>query len=282
MLRRDALRTLLAAAAPARAGSLAVFFETSQGVALVVDIARRRLIAVHGAAAAAAGLAPPGSTLKPFVLAALLESRKLAPADPFLCPGRLTISGRSFHCSHPPLPGALRIPEALAYSCNCFVAHFAGRFAAGELAAHLERAGLATRTGWLGAGEIAGRIRPASGREATQLQALGEDGVLLTAAGLAAAYRTLALHAPPAIVEGLEGAVAFGTAQRAGVPGLPVAGKTGSVRTVRGAHLAWFAGFAPSRAPRVVVTVALQGRSGGADAAPVAGRILEAWRAGRL
>jgi cell division protein FtsI/penicillin-binding protein 2 len=49
--------------------------------------------------------------------------------------------------------------------------------------------------------------------------------------------------------------------------------------------VAWFAGFAPSgqgAPPRVVVTVMLQGRSGGADAAPVAGRILAAWQAGRL
>jgi cell division protein FtsI/penicillin-binding protein 2 len=46
--------------------------------------------------------------------------------------------------------------------------------------------------------------------------------------------------------------------------------------------IAWFAGFAPSREPSAVVTVMLQGRSGGADAAPVAGRILEAHLAGRL
>jgi hypothetical protein len=32
----------------------------------------------------------------------------------------------------------------------------------------------------------------------------------------------------------------------------------------------------------VVVTVMLQGHSGGSDAAPVAGRILAAYRAGRL
>ena len=48
-----------------------------------------------------------------------------------------------------------------------------------------------------------------------------------------------------------------------------------------GAHLAWFAGFLPSVAPKYVVTVMLQGRSGGADAAPVAGRILEAAWGGR-
>jgi cell division protein FtsI/penicillin-binding protein 2 len=45
---------------------------------------------------------------------------------------------------------------------------------------------------------------------------------------------------------------------------------------------AWFCGFAPGRAASVVVTVMLEGRSGGADAAPVAAKILEAHFAGRL
>ena len=74
----------------------------------------------------------------------------------------------------------------------------------------------------------------------------------------------------------------YGTAQLARVNGLSVAGKTGSVRTAEGARIAWFAGFAPSRAPDVVVAVMLQGRSGGSDAAPVAGQILAAYRAGRI
>jgi cell division protein FtsI/penicillin-binding protein 2 len=99
------------------------------------------------------------------------------------------------------------------------------------------------------------------------------------------AYRRLAsLAGRPEmapILEGLEGAVEYGTAQLAQVRGLRIAGKTGSVTTAAGAH-AWFAGFAPSRSPEVVVTVVVQGRSGAADAAPIAGHILEAHKAGRL
>jgi len=81
------------------------------------------------------------------------------------------------------------------------------------------------------------------------------------------------------VLAGMEDAVEFGTGQHARVSGTKVVGKTGSVRAADGAHLAWFAGFVPSVAPRYVVTVLLQGRSGGADAAPIAGRVLEAaWR----
>jgi cell division protein FtsI/penicillin-binding protein 2 len=111
------------------------------------------------------------------------------------------------------------------------------------------------------------------------LQALGEFGLRITPAELAMAYRRLAVNVAEmeAIRRGLEGAVEYGTAQRAAVVGVTVAGKTGSTRTADGKPVAWFAGFAPSRAPKIVVTVMLQGNSGGADAAPLGGRILQAF-----
>ena len=249
------------------------FFESRQGAAVLLDVRSRRVIGVHAAAVAGRFLAPPGSTLKPFVLAALLRSGKLAVTESLLCPGKLTIAGRSFDCSHPRLDMPIRIDTALAYSCNYFVARMAERFSAGELARELARAGLPSG---------AGRVRAVSGRDAVRLQALGEDGILITVAELAMAYRRLALDAAPSIVAGLEGAVEYGTAQRAQVAGVKVAGKTGSAIAESGAPIAWFAGFAPSRDPEVVVTVMLQGRSGGSDAAPIAGRILGAYRAGRL
>jgi penicillin-binding protein 2 len=289
VLRRDAVSLLLAGCARAAAStgtSLSRFFERDQGAALLLDVESRRLIAVHGAGPAAGELLPPGSTAKPFVLAALLHSGKLRPDEPFSCPGKLSVGGHSFNCSHPSLGSALQVRTALAYSCNCFVAHFADRFGPGELAGSLERAGLASLTGLLGAGEAGGQIPPARGPEANRLQALGEERVLITAAELAIGYRWLALgaHRPEmqAIVEGLAGAVEYGTAQLARVEGFGVAGKTGSSVAADGARVAWFAGFAPTRTPQVVVTVMLQGRSGGADAAPVAGKILAAYRAGLI
>jgi cell division protein FtsI/penicillin-binding protein 2 len=125
-------------------------------------------------------------------------------------------------------------------------------------------------------------VERATGRGGQQLQAIGEGGVLVTAAAMALAYRRLALSMPEAIRDGLRGAVEFGTAQRARVAGVSVAGKTGSVRMPDGSMFAWFCGFASSPAPTAVVAVVLAGQSGGADAAPVAARILEAHFAGRL
>src|SRR5260370_41552953 len=89
----------------------------------------------------------------------------------------------------------MQMPSALASSGNCFVAHCAERFERGELAAALGRAGLGSPTGLVDAVEVPGRIPAAAGPEANQMQALGEEPLLITAAQLALGYRALALSA---------------------------------------------------------------------------------------
>ena len=71
-----------------------------------------------------------------------------------------------------------------------------------------------------------------------------------------------------------------GTASAARVPGLDVAGKTGTAQIVRdsdstrGQDHAWFAGYAPAEDPQVVVVVLVErGGIGGRVAAPVAQRV---------
>src|SRR5580698_5055233 len=86
-------------------------------------------------------LLPPGSTLKTFVLAALLQKGKLSPHAAFVCPQHLKIGYRTLDCSHPRIATPMGVSTALAYSCNCFVANAATRFGPGELAAELQRAG---------------------------------------------------------------------------------------------------------------------------------------------
>jgi cell division protein FtsI/penicillin-binding protein 2 len=205
-------------------------------------------------------LARPGSTIKPFSLLALLEAGKLNESDAYVCPRKLTVAGRDFACVHPDVPLAMNASRAIAYSCNCAVAHFALRFQPDELAAALVRAGFTS-------------VRRNLSGENCQLQALGEDGMRVTPLELLSAYRHLALRAGEArlrpVIEGLEGAVDFGSAQGAQVKDRHIAGKTGSVFP-----WAWFAGFAPGPNPQVAVVALVEGRSGGADAAPVAGRVL--------
>lgn len=272
MRRRDAIPTLLLGA-PALAlslppASLDPYLNGAQGAAVLLDVQSRTLLGICNQKVADSMPGLPGSTIKPLALASLLRLGRLTAHDAYACPGRLTIAGHQLNCSHPPMAEPMRLDTALAYSCNCYTAHFAARFRPGELAADLTRAGLADPNG---------HVSPARTPDAIRLQALGEDSLRITLTGLTMAYRALALHSDPAILAGLEGAVDYGTAQLAAVPGLKLAGKTGSTGAAE-TRLAWFAGFAPSRSPRVVCAILLHGHSGGADAAPIAARILTAWK----
>jgi penicillin-binding protein 2 len=74
-----------------------------------------------------------------------------------------------------------------------------------------------------------------------------------------------------------------GTASVARIPGLDIAGKTGTAQTIanskseKGQDHAWFASFAPVRDPEVVVVVLVErGGHGGSVAAPIARQIYNA------
>ncbi|HEX4170828.1 MAG TPA: penicillin-binding transpeptidase domain-containing protein [Bryobacteraceae bacterium] len=250
----------------------------TSGCALLFDMRRKRLLVTRGAVEASEWVAPPGSTVKPLSLWALLRSGRLKPEESFGCPGRLLLAGINMSCSHPPLPFPVNATLAITYSCNCAAAHFAQRFRGDELASFFAEFGLGSATHLLPHAENSGHIQQGITGQQLQLQALGERGIRVTPLGLADTYRRLAaLSYEPRfvpILEGLEGAVEVGTGQAARVPGTTVAGKTGSIRMDSGLHAAWFAGFAPSRRPEVVVTVLTQGTSGASAAAPIAGDLL--------
>jgi peptidoglycan glycosyltransferase len=78
----------------------------------------------------------------------------------------------------------------------------------------------------------------------------------------------------------MEAVVNEGTGTSAQIPGVQVAGKTGTAETQVGAALnnVWFIAFAPAANPRVAIAVTLKGvpGQGAAFAAPVAKRVMEA------
>jgi peptidoglycan glycosyltransferase len=74
-----------------------------------------------------------------------------------------------------------------------------------------------------------------------------------------------------------------GTATAAQIPGIEVAGKTGTAQTEQGAPHAWFVAFAPAGQPRIAVAVVvLNGgdlgseATGGRVAAPIAKAVIQA------
>jgi peptidoglycan glycosyltransferase len=80
------------------------------------------------------------------------------------------------------------------------------------------------------------------------------------------------------------GAVTSGTGTAAQIPGIQVAGKTGTAETgISGRYTSWFICFAPADHPRVAVAVVLQDQTGfgGQVSAPIAKAVMQAILAGR-
>lgn len=80
----------------------------------------------------------------------------------------------------------------------------------------------------------------------------------------------------------MEDVVTRGTGTNAQIPGVVVAGKTGTAQTGRNTVEAWFVSFAPADDPKVAVAVLVQDQpdngeaTGGAVAAPIAKAVLQA------
>lgn len=238
-----------------------------QGAVVVMDVASGKVLAGYRRDVAERRAVKPGSTIKPFTLLALL---KTGAAGETACRRTLVIGSRNLSCSHPPVPGRLSASEALAYSCNFWFAGMARRLDPEALAATLRSAGFTVS-------------EAATTPEGLQLQALGEAGVLTTPAALAAAYRKLAQSAPPLVLQGLMDAANYGTARLAKPDGgFEVAGKTGTATSEGRIYKhGWFAGWAPARNPQIVVVVFIEQGQGGADAAPIARKVFEAWQRAR-
>jgi penicillin-binding protein A len=78
----------------------------------------------------------------------------------------------------------------------------------------------------------------------------------------------------------MQAVVTGGTGPKGAIPGIPVAGKTGTAETGRGnIYTAWFIAFAPANRPQVAVAVVVEdqpGGFGGEVAAPIAKQVMEA------
>jgi penicillin-binding protein A len=83
----------------------------------------------------------------------------------------------------------------------------------------------------------------------------------------------------------MEAVVTGGTGTAAQIPGIRVAGKTGTAETGGAGTLntTWFIAFAPAERPRVAIAVVLQNQTGagGTTAAPIAKAVMQAILAGR-
>ena len=253
----------------------------------------------------------PGSTMKPFTVAAALELGKYRPdATIDTSPGYFYV-GRARVRDHHNL-GVIDLATVLRKSSNVGAGKIALDLPKEELWRFLSELGFGVDTATGFPGEAGGQLTaPANWARIDQATLAFGYGISVTTLQLAEAYAVLAADGirrpvsllrvdhPPggqrvfrattarAVRAMLETVVsADGTAAAAAVPGYRVAGKTGTVKKVGrdgysdDRYMALFAGMAPASDPRLVMVVVLDEPSGkkyyGGDvAAPVFAAVMD-------
>jgi cell division protein FtsI/penicillin-binding protein 2 len=274
------------------------------------------------AGAAFSGLQPPGSTFKMITLSGALEARLAGPNSSYPVETAATLEGVQIeNANGESCGGSLRL--SFAHSCNSVFAPLGARLGPERLVAIAEKFGFNQDVGIPGAATstipkanvigdplAVGSSAIGQGKvQATALQmawvaaTIGEGGnrvrLTLRAGQPAPAHKPVLRPATARIVrEYMEAVVNVGTGAAAAIPGVRVAGKTGTAELKNTSTPdctptpeapdcppvvpndptdtdAWFAAFAPAKDPRIAIGVLLIANGAGGDtAAPVAREVL--------
>ncbi len=258
---------------------------------------------------ATVGLYPPGSTLK--IVTAAIGLKKFPGIESYVydCSGEIKIRGRILKDLR--AHGLVNLKRALAVSCNSYFANLGLRVGAEDFASGLAAFGwgkdysldvpaepipfpkdsfakleglaeaaigqgkivvsplfMAMVAGTIGNGGV--MMKPYLVREIRSHEGSviwkGQPQVLRVAVS-----SDIAAKVRDAMIE----VVKSGTGVAAALPGIEVAGKTGSAENPTGEPHAWFVAFAPARDPRVAVSVIIEhGGQGGRAAAPIARELM--------
>jgi cell division protein FtsI (penicillin-binding protein 3) len=252
----------------------------------------------------------PGSTLKPFTVAAALESGRYTPRTVIdTAPGTVLVGNKSIRDAHN--YGVLTVAGVIEKSSNVGAAKMALALGKQRLWEMVRSVGFGAATGAKLPGETVGLLNPPSswvpidqatfsfgyGISVTPLQLARAYAVLANGGELrpvtlirqdaaAAGERVLLLKTTRDLAAMLELVVSGqGTGAAAQVADYRTAGKTGTVRKLTASgysedrYVGWFAGFAPVSDPRLVMVVMIDeprtgGYFGGQVAAPVFARVM--------
>lgn len=272
----------------------------------------------------------PGSTFKVLMSIVGLETGAITPQTTVFCPGSVSIYNRQFMCWKKGGHGTVDVHQALVHSCNVFyyllgkkvgidaISKYAKMFGIGELSGidiPGESRGNPPSVEWkqrihkepwypgdtisvsIGQGLLA--VTPV--QMATMISAVANGGTLvrphlardakLASVKLPVSAATLAL-----IRDALADVVEEGTATRAQLGPIRVAGKTGTAQVFKKSvgvdadkqpkderDHAWFIGYAPAENPEIAFAIVIEhGGHGGTTAAPVGRKVLEVFFADRL
>src|SRR5690349_10932735 len=292
----------------------------SDGTIIVMDAHTGRVRAIVNPQLAYAQTLMPGSAMKPFTALAALRAGLIDQSSRTVCPGRFTGLNFSLACVHADHLPPFSPSQAIAYSCNYYFAAAGQRLGRDRLVATLREFDFGQATG-VSDEELSGVLRPceignnarvrSDGDESDCLErsAVGESNhIQVTPIQLLTAYAALvngghllkpqlaaanqfhpversniniASQHRTIIVDGMRGAINYGTARAAKLDSLPltIIGKTGTAMPAKGfRNNGWFVGFAgpfqsngeldPSNIDLAVLV--LQPRSHGSDAARLA------------
>jgi cell division protein FtsI (penicillin-binding protein 3) len=252
----------------------------------------------------------PGSTLKPFTVAAALEGGDVKPGSVIeTAPGQLAIGNRVIHDARP--HGALTVAQVVQKSSNIGTAKLALGMKPERLWELLNKVGFGTAPQSGFPGEVSGKLRAAgSWRPIEQATISYGHGISVSLLQLARAYLIFATEGelrpltlvkqqlPPDSQRVMSPGTARqvrrmlemvvqpgGTGVRAQIPGYRVAGKTGTTNKLVGGgyaadrYVSSFVGFAPASRPRLIVAVMVDEPAagehlGGVVAAPVFARVM--------
>ena len=246
----------------------------------------------------------PGSTFKPIVALAALETGALTEQTAIHCPGYLALYDHTYHCMERQGHGTLTLHNAIVHSCDVFFFSVGVKVGIDNLAKYAGMVGFGHPTGVDLPGEAEGLVPSPAEKARNERQpwyagdtppvAVGQGALTVTPLQLARAIGGLAMggvwHTPhlvkndavaarqteaqfdaahlQAVIDGMCGVVnEGGTGAPAALAGIELCGKTGTAQLAsidkakaeaarHGLNLkenAWFVGFAPRRAPEIVV-----------------------------
>jgi penicillin-binding protein A len=268
------------------------------------------LLALAGVAFSA--LQPPGSTMKIVTATGALEAGIVKLSDTFPIQTSATLDGYALQNANGEACGGTFL-NAFAVSCNSVFAPLGAKLGGAKLVDIAQRFGFNQQPNIPGAAESV--IPPANqigDALAVGSSAIGQGKVLATALEMTDVGATIAMggkrpiptllaHQRPRFVqvtshhiarlvqEMMIAVVHFGTGTAAAIPGVTVAGKTGTAELRNTTNPndpnansaqntdAWFVGYAPVGRPRIVVGALFpQQGAGGATAAPAVRQVLVA------
>jgi len=256
------------------------------------------------------GLYPPGSTFKVFTASAALDSGTVQMDSRFDDPGYLTIGDFTLHNNEGEASGNADLTTAFALSSNVDFAQIALRMGTATFYDYLGRWQIGDSLDFqlpaqpasvpakdtIVPGELAQMGFGQGALLASPLQMVliaatianaGDEPrpylvrQILRDGSPASVYSSGTLASPVStevaanVTKMMIAVVARGTGTTAQIPGVLVAGKTGTATNPLGASHSWFLAFAPADNPRVAVAIVIEnGGYGATAAAPIAREVL--------